>query len=52
MCAGRYVLYGTGGSVKAVLKNTNIMDVDAVLNQTMTSQTAVINSLTGSYTFR
>jgi hypothetical protein len=46
------VLYGTGGSVKAVLKNGNIMDVDAVLNQTMASQANVVNSLTGSYTFR
>jgi hypothetical protein len=46
------VLYGTGGSIKAVLKSANIADVDAMLAQTTASQRDVVATLTGSYTFR
>ena len=48
----RYYFYGQGGNVTAVLKSANLVDIDDVLAQVNQSQSQVVSSITGQYTFR
>jgi hypothetical protein len=51
-CTCRYYFYDEGTSITAVLKDANLVDIEAIKDQISESKSSVVAGLTGNFAWR